>query len=110
MSGSCVLHIILGYGGFVFKILMTQRPIIIQPVDIDIDIDTDIDMWWLLHPKGLKFLKDEFFLHNLPYDITYMWNLKYDTNEHIHKTKTDSQIQRTDLCLPRGTGGGGRKH
>ena len=20
------------------------------------------------------------------YDITYMWNLKYDTNEHIYKT------------------------
>ena len=24
------------------------------------------------------------------YDITYMWNIKYDTNEHINKT--DSQI------------------
>ena len=23
------------------------------------------------------------------YGITYMWNLKYDTNEHIYKTKTD---------------------
>ena len=27
----------------------------------------------------------------IPYDITYMWNLKYDTNEHIYKTETDSQ-------------------
>ena len=27
----------------------------------------------------------------IPYDFTYMWNLKYDTNEHICKTKTDSQ-------------------
>ena len=27
----------------------------------------------------------------LPYDITYMWNLKYDTNEPIYKTETDSQ-------------------
>ena len=26
-----------------------------------------------------------------------MWNLKYDTNQHIYETKTDSQIQRTDL-------------
>ena len=25
----------------------------------------------------------------LPYDITHTWNLKYDTNEFIHKT--DSQ-------------------
>ena len=28
----------------------------------------------------------------IPYDITYMWNLKYDTNEHIYETKADSQI------------------
>ena len=26
-----------------------------------------------------------------PYDITYMWNLKYDTNELIYKAKPDSQ-------------------
>ena len=25
------------------------------------------------------------------YDITYMWNLKYDTNEFIYETETDSQ-------------------
>ena len=25
------------------------------------------------------------------YDITYMWNLKYDTNELISKTERDSQ-------------------
>ena len=24
-------------------------------------------------------------------DKYYMWNLKYDTNEHIYETKTDSQ-------------------
>ena len=28
----------------------------------------------------------------IPYDITYMWNLKYDTNELIYKIETDSQI------------------
>ena len=27
----------------------------------------------------------------ITYDITYMWNLKYDTNELIYKTETDSQ-------------------
>ena len=27
----------------------------------------------------------------IPYDITFMWNLKYGTNEHIYKTETDSQ-------------------
>ena len=25
------------------------------------------------------------------YHITYIWNLKYDTNELIYKTETDSQ-------------------
>ena len=25
------------------------------------------------------------------YHITYMWNLKYDTNEPVYKTVTDSQ-------------------
>ena len=28
----------------------------------------------------------------ITYDITYMWNLKYNTNQHIYETKTDSQI------------------
>ena len=26
----------------------------------------------------------------IPYDITYMWNLKYDTNEPIYETETKS--------------------
>ena len=26
----------------------------------------------------------------IPYDITYMWNLKYGINEPIYKTETDS--------------------
>ena len=38
----------------------------------------------------------------IPYDITYMWNLKYDTNELTYETETDSQTERTDLWLPRG--------
>ena len=27
----------------------------------------------------------------IPYDLTYMWNLKYDTNELIYETERDSQ-------------------
>ena len=27
----------------------------------------------------------------VPYEITCMWNLKYDTNELIYETETDSQ-------------------
>ena len=37
------------------------------------------------------------------YHIAYMWNLKkYDKNELIYKTETDSQTQRTNLLLPGG--------
>ena len=32
----------------------------------------------------------------IPYNITYMWNLNYDTNEPIYRTETDSETQRTD--------------
>ena len=35
-----------------------------------------------------------------------MWNLKYDTNELICKTETDSQTERTKLWMPRGRRGG----
>ena len=35
-----------------------------------------------------------------------MWNLKHDTNELIYQTETDSQTQRRDVCVPRGSGWG----
>ena len=35
----------------------------------------------------IKWSKSE---RQIAYDITYMWNLKYDTNELIYKTETDS--------------------
>ena len=28
---------------------------------------------------------------HIPHDITYTWNLKYDTNEHIYERETDAQ-------------------
>ena len=31
--------------------------------------------------------------NTVPYDITYMWNLKYDTNELMYKTETNSQTE-----------------
>ena len=34
------------------------------------------------------------------YDIIYMWNLKYETNEFIYET--DSQTPRIDLWFPKG--------
>ena len=42
----------------------------------------------------------------ISYDITYVWNLEYDTNELIYKTETDSQTQKTNLWSPKGKGGG----
>ena len=27
----------------------------------------------------------------IPYDVTYMWNIKYGTNDPIYKTETESQ-------------------
>ena len=38
----------------------------------------------------------------IPYDINYMCNLNYGTNELINKTETDSQTERTNLWLPKG--------
>ena len=32
----------------------------------------------------------------------HMWYLKYGRNEHIYKTETHSQMQRTELWLPSG--------
>ena len=37
----------------------------------------------------------------IPHDTTYMWNLKYDTNELIYETETDTQTLRTELWLPK---------
>ena len=42
----------------------------------------------------------------IPHNITYMWNLKYNPNELIYEAETDSQTQRTDLRLPRRKGMG----
>ena len=42
----------------------------------------------------------------IPYVITFMWDLKYDTNELIYKTEADSQTQKTNLWLPKGKGVG----
>ena len=39
----------------------------------------------------------------MPYDITYMWNLKHKMN--LSMRQTDSQTQRTDLWLPQRRGG-----
>ena len=39
------------------------------------------------HTKGSRSERER----QIPYDTTYMWNLKYGTNEPIYKIETDSQ-------------------
>ena len=39
----------------------------------------------------MPFVANEGSQRKIVYDTTYMWNLKYDTNELIYNTKTDSQ-------------------
>ena len=33
----------------------------------------------------------------VPHDITYMWNLKYDRNKCVYETETDSETQTADV-------------
>ena len=40
----------------------------------------------------------------MPYDITYIWNLKYDTNELIYETETDSQTENRLVVAKGGQG------
>ena len=42
----------------------------------------------------------------IPYDITCMWNLKYDTNELIYETDTNAQAQKR-LVVANGKEAGG---
>ena len=37
------------------------------------------------HTKWIKANRER----QIPYDIAYMWNLKYDTDELLYKTETD---------------------
>ena len=42
------------------------------------------------------------------YDITYMWNLRNNTNESIYKTETDSDIEKK-LMVTKGESQGRKK-
>ena len=42
----------------------------------------------------------------IPYNITYMWALKYGRDEAMYRTETDSWTWRTDLWFPKGRGEG----
>ena len=42
---------------------------------------------------------------DIPYDITYMWNLQHGTDKLVYET--DSQTQKSNLRLPKGKGSEG---
>ena len=55
---------------------------------------------------GSKWMEPETLIlsevREIPYDITYIWNLIQGTNEPIYRKETNSWTWRTDLWLPRG--------
>ena len=63
--------------------------------------------WWDLEIIILNEIsqteKDKY---NMAY-FTYMWNLKYDRNEHIYGTETDSQAQEHNVWSLKGKEGRG---
>ena len=61
-------------------------------------------MWMELEILTLSEVRKRKSYDIIPYDITYMWNLKYGTNEPIYRKETDSQTWRIDLWFPRGRG------
>ena len=50
-------------------------------------ICSNIDATRDYHTKWSKWKRER----QIPYDITYMWNLKYGPNEPVYKIETDSQ-------------------
>ena len=55
------------------------------------------------HTKWIKSERE----WQIPYDITYMWSLKYGTDDPIYKTETDhGHGDQTCVCLEVGGGSG----
>ena len=73
MDKEDVLHI---YNGILLSHEKEQNNVICSNMDATRDY----------HTKWNKSERER----QIPYDITYMWVLKYDTNEPIYKTETDS--------------------
>ena len=43
-------------------------------------------------------------VRKIPYDITYMWNLNYDTNKHIYETENRPTDTENRLVVATGEG------
>ena len=71
---------------YIYKgILLSHKKEQINAIFSNTDGPRDYHTKWSKSQRGRQ----------IPYDRSYMWNLKYDINEPIHETETDSQT-RTD--------------
>ena len=50
----------------------------------------------------IKYIFVKYMTNIYVFDATSIWNLKYDTDEPIYETETESGAYKTDLWLPRG--------
>ena len=64
-------------------------------------LDSNMDATRDSHTKWSKSEKER----QISYDITFMWNLKYDTNEPINKTETDTQTENRIVVTKKKRGG-----
>ena len=55
------------------------------------------------HPKWSESEREK----QIPYDTTYMWNLKDDTNELVYKTESTHRHTQNRFVVSKGRGWGG---
>ena len=82
-------------GTYIYKeILPSHKKEWNNAIDSNTDGPRDYHMKWSKSQRERQ----------VPY-ITYLWNLKYNTNEPIYKTETDSQTENR-LAIAKGEGAG----
>ena len=59
---------------------------------INIDLDNDLGSEHGAKNTTKENQQTELHQIQIPYDITYMWNLKYGTDDPIYKTETDCRL------------------
>ena len=83
-------------------VVHTYNGILLSHEKWNIAICSNIDGPRDYHTKSSKSKRER----QIPYYITYMWNLKYNTNEHIYKTERDSDLDKR-LMVSNGEGSRG---
>jgi len=66
-------------------------------------ICSNIEGTWLYQNKWRKSETER----QIPYDITFMWNLKYDTNLYTQQKEAHTQSKHSSSCREKGGPGGG---